>query len=358
MKWSLDVGRVAGIRLRVHVTFVVLILLVALGGAATSVSGLAAEVSWIVAVFACVVIHELSHSLVARRFGVTVRDILLLPIGGVSEMENLPEEPGKELAISAAGPIASLALTLLGLGACALIGERPWPPTLLVGPLLARLGWMNALLAGFNLLPALPLDGGRVLRAALSLRMGRASATRVAATCGRVGGILLILAGLFYDFWLMLIGAFVYFGATAEGRFEAAKQELSQAVVGSAMMRDPWVADTGQVVSPDALAAACRHQGALPVTDGGHFLGLLTSGSFRSIRPGQPAGAIADQSVPCLAPEEHLDSALEVLRRSGLPAIAVLAPDRSVIGMVRTADLTTAIRSRGPGHRSPYSTAT
>jgi Zn-dependent protease len=128
-------------------------------------------------VFICVLVHELAHSFAARHYAIPVKDILLLPIGGVSEIEDMPREPGRELTIAAVGPLTSFAIALVALSGCILGGDRLWPPALMTGAALARLTWLNVLLGGFNLLPALPLDGGRVLRAGLTMRMGRSRAT-------------------------------------------------------------------------------------------------------------------------------------------------------------------------------------
>lgn len=212
---SVRIARIGGIDILVHWSFLVLPLLVALG--ATGAASVGWEMVWIGAIFASVVVHELAHSLVAKRKGVVVRDILLLPIGGMSQIEEMPEDPRDELAIAIVGPLASIAIALF-LFAVGLVFHIPlWPPTLFARSWVARLGWMNLLLGAFNLLPALPMDGGRVLRAALARRRGRREGTAIAVSIARGVAILMIVGGLFYNLWLVVIGIFVLVGASAEG---------------------------------------------------------------------------------------------------------------------------------------------
>lgn len=211
---SLRIARLLGVDVRVHWSFLVLVLLVAWGS--NGLAELGQWLLWIVAVFASVLVHEFAHCVVARRRGAVVKDILLLPIGGLSQMESLPEAPPDELAIAIVGPLTSLALGLLAVAGGLALHARLWPPTLFAGAWLARLAWLNFLLGAFNLLPALPMDGGRVLRAALASHRGRREATRLAGTVARVLAGLLIVGGLFYDLWFVLIGIFVLLGAMAE----------------------------------------------------------------------------------------------------------------------------------------------
>ncbi len=350
-RWSLLIGRVAGIEIRIHATFLFLFLLIALGGSVTSPRALFMEVLWIAAVFGCVLVHELAHSVTARHYGIPVKDILLLPIGGVSEIEDMPREPGRELTIAAVGPLTSFAIALVGLVGCVLVGGRVWPPTLMTGAALARLTWLNVLLGGFNLLPALPLDGGRVLRAGLAMRMGRSRATVVAARLGRYAGVALLMVGFLYDLWLVLIGIFLYVGAGMEERDEQVRQVLSGRSVADSMVPTPWTAEAHMYVSPDVLFEACRHQGGLPITRDGAYLGLLGPAQVRMIRPAEPAGEVADRSVLALHPSDRLDEALDAMRRGHQPAVAVVGPDGCVVGIVGERELQAFFSSipAGPG---------
>ncbi len=213
---SLSVGRVAGIPIRLHWTFFLLVVFVAAvdwgSGARTVVSGLA----WIVALFASVVVHEIAHCMVARRRGAQVLGIVLFPLGGLSQLERMPTAPGDELAIAIVGPLTSLVLGMLLLVAGVAIGAHVWPPTLFAGSMWARLGWLNLLLGAFNLLPALPMDGGRVLRASLERHHDHLEATLLAGRIARFVGLALVVVGFLLDVWLLLIGIFVLLGARAE----------------------------------------------------------------------------------------------------------------------------------------------
>jgi Zn-dependent protease len=215
---SLRIGRLLGIDILVHWSFALLVVLVVAADSTGGPSAVGRGLLWVVAIFACVLVHELAHCVVAQRDGVVVDDILLLPIGGVSEMRSIPAVASEELAIAVAGPLASLALAVAFAAGAAISGGHLWPPALLVGPWLVRLAWLNLLLGAFNLLPALPMDGGRVLRAALTMREDRARATATAAKVARFLAVLMIVAGLAFDVWLVLIGVFVLLAAGAEER--------------------------------------------------------------------------------------------------------------------------------------------
>jgi len=171
---------------------------------------------WIVALFASVVAHEVAHCIVARRRGATVLGIVLFPLGGLSQVEAMPEAPTDELAVAIVGPLTSIGLGGLLLGLGLLFGAHVFPPTLFAGNWWARLGWLNLLLGAFNLLPALPMDGGRVLRATLARHRSNLEATVLAARIARYVGMVMLVVGFLYDFWLLLIGLFVLMGARAE----------------------------------------------------------------------------------------------------------------------------------------------
>ncbi len=203
MKWSLKLGKLFGIDVYLHFTF--LLLLAFLGfhyWQTTQDAGAALRgVAFVSALFGCVVLHELGHSLMARRYGIKTHDITLLPIGGLARLEKMPEKPMQELWVALAGPAVNgvIALVLL-VGLAATSGFTPVDETSVIGgSFWQRLMVLNVVLVVFNLLPAFPMDGGRVLRALLSLRLGRRRATVIAANVGQAMAILFGILGFFFN---------------------------------------------------------------------------------------------------------------------------------------------------------------
>lgn len=213
---SLTIGRIAGIPVRLHWTFPALLLLVVLADEVDGVRAVLEGLGWVLALFACVVAHEIAHCLVARRHGATVRGIVLFPLGGMSQLESMPTAPVDEFKIAAIGPLTSICLGVSFAVVALMFGSRPWPPTLFAGPWLVRLAWLNVLLGGFNLLPAIPMDGGRMLRAALARRRSMVDATVLACRVAAWLALAMIVVGISYDIWLVLIGIFVLLGSRAE----------------------------------------------------------------------------------------------------------------------------------------------
>jgi Zn-dependent protease len=275
MKWSWKIGQVDGIDLRIHATFVLLLGFV---GAShwtmgKSANAVVSGVGFIIALFACVVLHELGHAITARKFGIRTADITLLPIGGVARLERMPEEPERELWIALAGPAVSVAIASLLYGWVTLMHE--WEPLadlrIASGPFFERLMVANIWLVLFNLIPAFPMDGGRVLRALLGSRMTFVKATETAASLGRWLALSFGLIGLFANPMLLLIGLFVWVGATQEADAALVRGALSAIPVRSAMLME---FDT--LKSGDTLAEATRlrfrgSQRDFPVVDEGRL---------------------------------------------------------------------------------------
>ncbi|HDY81635.1 MAG: site-2 protease family protein [Gammaproteobacteria bacterium] len=242
MKWSWKITRIAGIDIYIHATFLLLIYLIGISywNQHGTVSAVISGVGFILALFCCVVLHEFGHSLTARRYGIQTRSITLLPIGGVASLEKMPDDPRQEINVAIAGPTVNFVIAIL---LYLYIDFQNVPMTaeelsVTGGSFLYRLMIVNVFIGVFNLLPAFPMDGGRVLRAALALRMDHAKATQKAASVGRLLAIGMGLLGIMYNPFLLFIAIFIWFGATIESSAEQLKSILSHASVRHAILRE------------------------------------------------------------------------------------------------------------------------
>lgn len=280
MKWSLRVGRFAGIDVYMHVTFLLLISWVAFlyWRQGQSIVSAIAGVAFILAVFLCVVLHEFGHALTARRYGIKTRDIILLPIGGVARLERLPTRPLQELWVALAGPAVNIVIAV-GLFAWLKLTASFEPlqmMTLTTGPVLERLMAVNLFLVAFNMIPAFPMDGGRVLRAILATRTEYSRATQIAASIGQGIAILFGVIGLFYNPFLLFIAFFVWIGAAQE-----ASLAQIQAAIGGIPVQQAMLTDFRTLRRDDSLERAIEltlagSQKDFPVVDNGRIEGILT----------------------------------------------------------------------------------
>ncbi len=361
---SLTVARIAGIPIRVHWTFLILLLWIGASGAkqgGTLASGVTSA-SFVLAIFLCVVLHELGHALVARGYGVRTRDITLLPIGGVASLERIPEKPSQELAVAVAGPlvnvvIAALIVLLTGLAwresLVALLAVDS--PSFHLGHFLASLAALNIWLVVFNLIPAFPMDGGRILRALLAMRLGRTRATRIAAAIGQGVAIVFALVGLFAKSpMLILIALFVWITAAGELRATESHSALDGLPVAAGMQRRFQVlaVDDTLRAAADELLAGAQHD--FPVTshgnDGEAVLGVLTRSDLMKALAGDGLGTrVRDIMRPgCATVDESdpLERAVALMHESGCPLVPV-ARDGRLVGLVTPENIAelVAIRS-------------
>jgi Zn-dependent protease/predicted transcriptional regulator len=357
-RWAWRLGRVLGIDLYVHATFVLLLAWVAFSHVGGGITAMGRGLALVIAVFAIVVMHEFGHALVARHFGVRTRDILLLPIGGVARLERIPAKPREELLVAAAGPAVNLALALLLWALLALLGSSTSFAGIGVvgGPLLTKLMWVNVSLAAFNLLPAFPMDGGRVLRAGLALRLDYVRATEVAARIGQGMAVLLGLLGLLSNPMLVLIAVFVWTGAKQESTAVSLKRALSGVPIDSAMVT------TFRVLSPaDPLVSAAKlisagFQHDFPVLDAQTLVGVLTrndvvrglasEGSLASV------GSAMHREFSTMHPAEMLESALTRLQVADAAPIVVVR-DGSVVGLITAETIAEFIVMQGARQARP-----
>ncbi len=270
---SLKVASVAGIGIFLHWTFAALIAWLAISGiiAGKSFSQIAGTFAFIAALFACVVLHELGHALAARKFGIKTRDIILLPIGGVARLERIPEKPAQELWVAIAGPIVNVVIAAVVFPVIALQGAD----ASFTSGFLPRLLWVNLFMAVFNLLPAFPMDGGRILRALLSMRLGRARATSLAVKIGKGMAVLFGLVGFFSNPFLIFIAIFVYFGAEAEGRMVQTTSLIQGLQVKDAMMTRYRSLAPGDNLAKAVSELLAGSQEEFPVMDNSTVLGIL-----------------------------------------------------------------------------------
>jgi len=331
MKWSWKLGEFLGIGVYIHATFLLLIgwivLTHFLQGQTTD--SVLTGVLFTLAIFLCVLLHEYGHALAARRFGIGTRDITLLPIGGVARLERMPEEPRQELWVALAGPAVNFAisgalfLVLLAAGALQPLAGL----SVTGGPFLERLMVVNIFLALFNMLPAFPMDGGRVLRALLATRLPYARATRIAAFLGQGMALLFGLAGLFGNPFLLFIAFFVWIGAAQESAAVEAKSALGGIPVGGAMITDFRQLAPGDPLSRAVDLVLSGSQQDFPVVENDRAVGILTRADLilALARHGQdmPVGEVMVRTFESADISDPLESAFERLQACSCSALPV-----------------------------------
>src|SRR5260370_6477865 len=345
MSWSLPIFRIAGIQLRIHITFLLLIAWLAFGYYAQSGSAAAlSRVIFILLLFLCVVLHEFGHAFAAKAFGINTPDITLLPIGGVARLERMPEEPVQELIIAVAGPLVNVVIALglfIAGGAQALLN----PTAVETGGLIAQLLTINIILVLFNLLPAFPMDGGRVLRALLATRMNYARATQVAATVGQGFAFVFGFLGLLWHPFLIFITLFVYICASQEAALAQMKDVSRRFPVSSAMVREfrTLVEDASLQEAVDALLATSQHD--FPVIDDtGNFAGLLTRQDLiAALRKNDPAlrvGGVMRRDIPTVPTATRFNHAFHITHEPDYPAVPVLDSMKRLVGLLTPENVT------------------
>ncbi|HEV7265019.1 MAG TPA: site-2 protease family protein [Falsiroseomonas sp.] len=348
MSWSIPLGRVLGTEIRLHLTFFLLLAWIGIahgaqGGTEAAIGG----ILFICLIFACVVLHEFGHVLAARRYGIATPDITLLPIGGVARLERIPEKPAEELVVALAGPAVNVAIAAVLL---VLLGGVP-PVEAMAGlenpqhSMVARLFWVNVVLAGFNLLvPAFPMDGGRVLRALLTYRMPRQRATDIAARIGQALAFLLGFLGLIGGAPLLVfVALFVWLGAGAESH-AVRLRELSRGMDASDAMitRFETLPVTARIEDAVEMLLSSA-QTDFPVVDGGGRLrGILTrSDLIRALKQAGADSAVMDamqREVPTVTQRAPLDEAMQAMQAAAGP-VGVLDGNGRLVGLLTQENL-------------------
>lgn len=393
LRGSLRLGSLLGVPVFIHWTFLILIAWLMAGPLMSGTPDAMAQglrtAGFIAAIFGCIVLHEMGHALAARRYGIATRDITLLPIGGVASLERMPEKPAQELVVALAGPAVNVMIAAIiipavlasegaaaftdagssagGAGAVALHRTH----------FLAALGATNVFLVVFNMIPALPMDGGRVLRAILAMATDRVKATAIAAAVGQVLAVGFVLFGLFTGHvFLMLIGVFVFLGAGAEAQAEKVKSALDELPVRAAMMTRFRTLRASQTLRHAAEELLAGSQQDFPVLaddaraddDAASLVGVLTRTDLvRSMAAGKmdaPLSTIMREACATVGENDDLRSALERARasgqREGTPGqssaeclvIAVVRPDPRdpasprIVGLITPDNLTELVMLR------------
>lgn len=407
LRGSLKLGSLFGIPIFVHWTFLLLLAWFMAGplfsGAADAIGASLRTGAFVLAIFGCVVLHELGHALAARRFGVATRDITLLPIGGVARLERMPERPAQELIVALAGPVVNvviaailipLALSIDGVGAFGIGGTQAaasgahdaaaaatgaYDAADAIVPhrrnFLAALATVNVFLVIFNMIPALPMDGGRVLRSLLAMMMDRSRATRTAAALGQLVAVgFAILGVLSGNILLIVIAAFVFLGAGGEVQAEQVRSALAGLAVRAAMMTRFRCVRASQSLREAANELLAGSQQDFPVLkdgaeedDASALVGVLTRGALlRALAAGKMESPVSSAMVPMGPPvgeDEDLRTAMERARSRGTKAasddevegasvVAVVRDDPSrpgrprLVGIVTPENLTELVMLR------------
>lgn len=357
--------RARGVPIRLHVSVLVLVpfLTFAIAVQAPRIAALAGleAITWdgwvfgllaSVGLLVSIVLHELAHTLIAIRHGGSVESIVLMALGGVSQISKMPASPRHELEMAAAGPLTSLALAaLVGVAYRGTLGS----PNLSF--VLFLIAYLNLVLGIFNLLPAFPMDGGRVLRAALAWKLGKRKATRIAATVGKSMAALFAIVGLLGGgIWMILIAFFVWSGASQEKLFSDVQSTLSELRVGEVQHLTPTVQATASL---EDARLALRDEGAesAVVLDGETTVGVIRKRDLLSFPPNvRVEEKVRDHmlGVSAVTSAEALgDSFDRILREGELP---VLDDAGQPSGVVRSSDVFRILRERGfrfPGEPPP-----
>ena len=338
--WALNLGVVMGIPLRLHFTFFLLLAWIAFSGSGPN-RGLG--LLYVIGLFACVMLHELGHSVVAMRYGIRVIEIVLYPIGGVARMDKLPR-PAQELWVALAGPAVNVVLAMvISLAITITHSWAPWENVAVFGGFWwQKLLMANIVLAVFNMIPAFPMDGGRVLRALLALKMNEVRATEIAAGIGQFLAIVFGFVGLMYNPFLLFIAFFIFLGAGQEAAMYRGKALVEGLPVSAAMITDFRVLPVGATFQQAADLLLQTSQQDFPVVHGDEVIGLLSRqallrGLSQQGSDGYVAGSM-NREFPRVTQQTSLQEVAEQLQ-SGEAGCILVMKDEQLLGMVTMENL-------------------
>lgn len=334
MRYSLYLGRIAGIKILVHWTFLILIFWIVI---ANMRSGLTTnEIIWsvafILAIFGCVILHELGHALAAKRFNIKTRRISILPIGGVAQLESIPEKPKEELIVALAGPAVNFVIVAVLYPFAKIDVEMESLGRIGPGNFLTALMSVNVWLALFNLIPAFPMDGGRVLRALLGFRMPHVRATAIAASVGQFLAIVFVFFGFFYNPFLIFIGLFIFLGAQNEATYARSKFLLKGFTVRNILMTEiPTIAHDAPVSEAANRLLESQNKNFVVLKED-KPVGILTRDLIIKALGERGSGAsvseVKDTDLVVLRPDMPLEEAWQVFQQQRRPLMLVMSDGR------------------------------
>ncbi|HEY7115960.1 MAG TPA: site-2 protease family protein [Tepidisphaeraceae bacterium] len=360
--------RLAGIPLYVDVSFLVVLPVMALGatqyldrlvrlpmlgldpeafrGPVALLLGLFSAIG----LFCSVILHELGHSIVAIRYGVKVRRITLWFLGGVAEFEEMPRQRGAEAVVAIAGPLVSFALAALF-----------WLLTSAIVPHRAQSAWLvcfylasvNLMLGLFNLIPAMPMDGGRILRSLLAMRMPRARATMIAGNVAKVIAIGLGVFGLFYNWWLILLAVFIFTAVRSETQQDVVTDLLKDLGVADLMTRNVVTVPASMTLGELSTYVISQHHQSFPVVDDqGRLIGTVGIETMRRARPDTPIWQVMSSQIQTVSEHASALDAFGRMARTESPRLVVLDDGGQMVGIISQADLMRAIQVRLSGFQA------
>jgi Zn-dependent protease/CBS domain-containing protein len=345
MKYSLKIFSILGIPVELHISFLLLMGFIYALAILNLIPGVNLQAALLITLlFVTVVLHELGHSYLAQKYGIRIERIILLPIGGVSTMEELPKEPGQELRISLAGPMVNFVIAFI----CYLLLLLLKGSYVGVSSFLSFFILVNLFLGGFNLLPAYPMDGGRVLRAILAERMSYIRATELAAAIGKYLAIIMAIVGFFYNFFLVLIALFIYIGAEQEYQAIMISNYLGGILVENIMSHEVKTVKPDDHVN-DVLQTMYRerHMG-YPVTDQEKIVGIVTFDDLSRLKKEDLETSIKNfmtKELIFTSPQEPVTEALEKLNQHRIGRLPV-KENGQLVGIISRTDIMRALEIR------------
>ena len=342
MKYSFKIFSIFNIPVELHISFLLLMALIYGVAIFNLVPGVDLNAALLITpLFVTVILHELAHSYVAQRYGIGIERIVLLPIGGVSSMEELPKDPGQEFRIAIAGPLVNILISLVCYGLFFVLLQSY--PT--IASFLNYFALVNVILGAFNLIPAYPMDGGRVLRAFLAGRMSYLQATETAASVGKFLAIFMAVVGIFWNYFLILIALFIYIGADAEYK-EIMISTLLEGIKVKEIMTHEVI-----TIPPDTsveetlkIMFGSKHMG-YPVTDEENILGIITFHDISQARKGddkKPVTEFMTHDLVITSPEEPLNEALAKLSQANVGRLPVME-NNQLVGIISRTDIMRAM---------------